>query len=84
MEQPIWYWVASCAPSGMAVYDGDAFPAWKGSLFVGALKDRLLSRLTLDGDRVVSEERLIKLPLIHISEPTRLRRTSYPVFCLKK
>lgn len=68
MEQPLWYWVPSIAPSGMAFYDGDAFPAWKGSLFVGALKDRLLSRLTLDGDRVVSEERLIKRMLGRIRD----------------
>ena len=37
MEQPIKYWVPSIAPSGMAFYTGDLFPAWKGSLFVGAL-----------------------------------------------
>jgi len=59
MEQPVHYWDPSIAPSGMAFYDGDAFPAWRGNLFVGALKFRLLARLTLDGDKVVAEERLL-------------------------
>jgi glucose/arabinose dehydrogenase len=60
LEQPLHAWVPSIAPSGMAFYDGDAFPSWRGSLFVGALKDELLVRLELDGDRVVGEERLLE------------------------
>ncbi|MBI1405775.1 MAG: PQQ-dependent sugar dehydrogenase [Caulobacter sp.] len=60
MEQPVYYWDPVIAPSGMTFYDGDLFPAWKGSLFIGGLKDRDLVRLTLDGDRVVGEERLLK------------------------
>ena len=60
MEQPLHVWVPSIAPSGMAFYDAEAFPAWRGSLLVGALKDELLVRLELDGDRVVREERLIE------------------------
>ena len=59
MEQPIYYWDPVIAPSGMAFYDGDRFPAWKGSLFVGALAGTALVRLTLDGDRVTGEERLL-------------------------
>jgi glucose/arabinose dehydrogenase len=59
MEQPIYYWNPSIAPSGMAFYQADLFPAWKGSLFVGALAGTHLARLTLDGDRVVGEERLL-------------------------
>ncbi len=58
VEPSIHYWVPSIAPSGMAFYTGDAMPKWKGSLFVGALKSRLLARLELDGDRVAHEERL--------------------------
>ncbi len=59
MEQPIHYWDPSIAPSGMAFYTGDAFPVWKGNLFVGALAGRMLVRLELDGTRVVREERLL-------------------------
>jgi glucose/arabinose dehydrogenase len=59
MEQPVKYWVPSIAPSGMAFYTGDLVPAWKGSLFVGALAGQLLVRLTLDGERVTQEERLL-------------------------
>jgi aldose sugar dehydrogenase len=59
MEQPVFYWDPSIAPSGMAFYTGDRFPKWKGSVFVGGLAGRLLARLTLDGEKVVSEERLL-------------------------
>jgi len=60
MAQPLHYWVPSIAPSGMAFYTGDKFPAWRGSLFVGALRDQLLVRLRLDGDKVVKEERMLQ------------------------
>lgn len=59
MEQPLYYWVPSIAPSGMAFYTGDDFPSWRGNLFIGSLKFQELVRLELDGERVVSEERLI-------------------------
>jgi len=60
MAQPLHYWVPSIAPSGMAFYTGDRFPAWRGDLFVGALRDQVLVRLKLDGDKIVSEERMLK------------------------
>ncbi|HVV93312.1 MAG TPA: PQQ-dependent sugar dehydrogenase [Hyphomicrobiales bacterium] len=60
MEQPIHYWDPSIAPSGMAFYTGSLFPAWRGSLFVGALKAEMLVRLTLAGDRVTGEEHLLR------------------------
>jgi aldose sugar dehydrogenase len=59
MEQPIYYWDPSIAPSGMAFYTGDLFPAWKGNLFVGSLVQEHLARLVLDGEKVVAEERLL-------------------------
>jgi aldose sugar dehydrogenase len=60
MEPPIWYWVPSIAPSGMAFSTGDLFPGWRGNLFVGALVDRSLVRLELDGEKAVKEERLLR------------------------
>ena len=60
MAQPLHQWTPSIAPSGMAFYDGDRFPGWRGSLLVGALKFRLLSRLEFEGERVVHEERMLK------------------------
>ncbi len=60
MEQPIHYWDPSIAPSGMTFYTGDKFPEWKGNLLVGALKFQLVSRLVLDGNTVVEEERLLR------------------------
>ena len=59
LEQPIYYWNPSIAPSGMAFYTGDKFPNWKGNLFVGALAGQHLARLVLDGETVVAEERLL-------------------------
>jgi aldose sugar dehydrogenase len=59
VEQPIYYWVPSIAPSGMMFYTGDMFPEWKGNLFVGAMAGQSLVRLVLNGERVVSEERLL-------------------------
>ena len=44
----------------MAFYQGALFPTWKGSLFTGALAGQMLVRLSLDGDRVTGEERLLK------------------------
>ena len=59
MEQPLWHWVPSIAPSGMAFYTGDLFPSWKGNLFIGALAAALLVRLERDGDKITKEERLL-------------------------
>ena len=60
MAQPLHQWTPSIAPSGMAFYDGDRFPGWRGSLLVGALKFRLLARLELEGERVVHEEWMLE------------------------
>jgi glucose/arabinose dehydrogenase len=60
MEQPIKYWVPSIAPSGMAFYTGKLFPKWNGSLFTGALAGKMLVRLSLNGNTVTGEERLLQ------------------------
>ena len=59
MEQPIYFWAPSIAPSGMAFYTADLFPEWKGNLFVGAMAGEHLVRLVLDGEKVVAEEKLL-------------------------
>ena len=59
MEQPVYYWVPDIAPSGMIVYSGSAFPAWRGNVFSGALVQGHLNRLVIEGDRVLHEERLL-------------------------
>ncbi len=38
-EEPVWFWTPAITPSGLAFYDGDKFPQWKGSLFVGGLRE---------------------------------------------
>jgi glucose/arabinose dehydrogenase len=68
MAQPLHKWVPSIAPSGMAFYNGDKFPRWRGDLFVGALKDQMLVRLKLDGEKVVREERILKNTLGRIRD----------------
>ncbi|MFL5133082.1 MAG: PQQ-dependent sugar dehydrogenase, partial [Microvirga sp.] len=60
LEQPVYYWDPSIAPSGMAFYTGDKFPAWRGSILVGALAGKLVSRLETNGNRVTAEERLLQ------------------------
>ena len=60
MAPPLHQWTPSIAPSGMAFYDGDKFPGWRGSLLVGALKFRLLARLEFEGERFVREERMLE------------------------
>jgi aldose sugar dehydrogenase len=60
MEPPVRHWTPSIAPSGMAFYSGDLFPAWRGNLFIGALAAKLLVRIELQGEKVVKEERLLQ------------------------
>lgn len=60
MVQPLHLWVPSIAPSGMAFVSGSKFPQWTGDLLVGALRDQMLVRLELDGEKVVREERLLR------------------------
>jgi glucose/arabinose dehydrogenase len=59
MEQPIYVWDPSIAPSGMAFVTSDRYPQWKGQLLVGALAGESVSRLTLDGSRIAAEERML-------------------------
>ena len=59
MQQPVWVWTPSIAPSGMIVYTGAAFPAWRGNLLLGSMAQRCLDRLVLRDGHVVLEERLM-------------------------
>jgi len=60
MEQPVYYYVPSIAPSGMTFYTGEAFAAWKGDIFLGAMAGRHLNRLVIEGNEVIEEERLLE------------------------
>ena len=60
LEQPLFHWTPSIAPSGMAFVTTDMYgPGWQGSLLVGSLKFRYLARLQIDGARVVKEDKLL-------------------------
>ena len=60
MVDAIYSWTPVIAPSGVIFYDGEAFPGWQGNLFVGGLASTALVRLTLDGNSVTGEERLLE------------------------
>ncbi|MBW8268323.1 PQQ-dependent sugar dehydrogenase [Caldovatus aquaticus] len=59
MEDPVRVWTPVISPSGIAFYDGAAFPSWRGNLFVAALNRPALVRLTIQDGRVTGEERLL-------------------------
>jgi glucose/arabinose dehydrogenase len=63
MEQPVYYWDPVIAPSGMIFYTGNAYPGWKGSIFIGSLTPGCLVRLQMQNGRVVREERYLDLDL---------------------
>jgi len=58
-EQPVYYWDPVIAPSGMQFYTGSAFPAWRGSIFIGGLASQKLVRLVIKDNRVTGEEHLL-------------------------
>jgi glucose/arabinose dehydrogenase len=58
MMDPLWTWVPSIAPSGMAWYNGSEFPTWRGSLLLGALVSKEVRRLQMHDGKVVKEEPL--------------------------
>ena len=60
MEQPVFYWDPSIAPSGLAFVTSDLYPGWKGSLLTGGLRSQLLARLQLSGNGVTREERHLR------------------------
>jgi len=60
MEQPVHYYVPSIATGGLAWYDGEALPGWRGSLFVAGLRSFSVSRVPLDGDEAGADERLLE------------------------
>ena len=59
LEQPIYYWDPSIAPSGFDFYQGNLIPQWKGNLFAGALKDQLVSRLEVKDGEIIHEEQIL-------------------------
>jgi glucose/arabinose dehydrogenase len=60
IEPPVLVWVPSIAPSGFALYLGEAFPEWKGDFFVGGLAEKSLRRVRMRGGEVVLQEVLLR------------------------
>ena len=68
-EQPLkWFLPLSVAPSGLAFVTSDRYPGWKGNLMMGTLRGQALIRLTLDGRKVVGEERLLETLAVRIRD----------------
>jgi len=59
LEQPLYYWQPSIAPSGFAVVTGNVYPEWEGKLLVGSLKFAYVELLTLENNKVVKREKLM-------------------------
>ncbi len=60
MEQPVMHWTPSIAPSGMTFVTSDKYPGWQGDALNGALAFQLISRIVLDGEEYVHEERILE------------------------
>jgi aldose sugar dehydrogenase len=60
MEQPIYNWAPAIAPAGMEFYTGDKFPGWRGNILIAVLRQQMLVRLELAGEKVVREERMLR------------------------
>ena len=58
IEDPIYYWVPSIAPSGMTFVTGDLYPDWKGHLLVGSLKFQYLELVKLKGNTVIGRQKI--------------------------
>ena len=63
VEEPVYFWVPSIAPSGMMFYTGSLFPEWKGNLFVGSMAGTHLVRLVLDAQQHVAGEEMLLFDL---------------------
>ncbi len=59
MEPPTHFWIPSIGTSGLMIYTGERFPAWRGNFFAGGLAGQQVGRLTLDGEVVIDEETLV-------------------------
>ena len=59
MEQPLYYWVPSIAPSGMAFSTSGVYKDWEGDLFVGSLKFKYLERLVIKDKKVIKREKIL-------------------------
>ena len=59
MEQPIYYWIPSIAPSGLEIINSARYPDWKGNVLAGSLSFQYLERLVVENNKVVYREKLL-------------------------
>jgi glucose/arabinose dehydrogenase len=60
VTDPVKQWTPVISPSGIAFYEGEAFPGWRGNLFLAGLRPPGLTRLTIEGERITGEEKLLE------------------------
>ena len=58
MEQPIYYWLPSIAPSSFEYISSEIYPDWKGSLLAGALVFKYIERIGIKNNKVVSRSKI--------------------------
>jgi aldose sugar dehydrogenase len=68
LAQPVKYWAPSPAISGLAFYNGDRFPRWRGDALVGALRGQSVIRVRLDGEKAVEDEFMLQGALPRIRD----------------
>jgi glucose/arabinose dehydrogenase len=68
MAQPVKYWIPSPALSGLAFYNGDKFPRWRGDLLLGALRGQALIRVRIDGERFIEDEFMLRAAVPRIRD----------------
>lgn len=60
MEQPVYYWDPVLSASGMTFYKGKRVPEWENNLFLAGLSGSHISRIVIENNKVVGEERFLE------------------------
>ena len=79
--EPVYYWECNSSgfpPAGATFYDGEAFPDWKGDLFVGTLAEQYLGHFSVDGHDVEELDPLLSDHDWRIRDVTVEPGTGYP------
>ncbi len=70
LTEPAWSWDITVAPTGLVIYEGSEFPAWRGDILVGGLSSGSFWRLDLEGHGIVGATRYFE------ENPTRIRNVT--------
>lgn len=59
MVDPIYEFLPTHAPSGLALVTSDEFPVWKGNLLASGLRSERIRRLVIEDNTVIHDEELL-------------------------